>query len=72
MDDDERTRTAAAENYEIDYLVMKSGITRQQSRDLVKQFGHDREMLMKHVRKLRPPRAILAHFAFPGDPPKTE
>ena len=30
---------------------MKSG-TREQSRVLVRQYGYDRETLMKHVRKL--------------------
>ena len=51
-DDRERARIAAAEDYEIDYLVVKTGITREQARALVRKYGNDRETLMKHARKL--------------------
>jgi Protein of unknown function (DUF3606) len=51
-DSRDRARIAAAEDYEIDYLVVKSGITREQARALVRRHGHDRKTLMKHARNL--------------------
>ena len=56
MPDDEpktdRVRAAAALNYEIDYLVVKSGVTREQARELINRHGNDRETLIKHGRRL--------------------
>ena len=48
----DRIRAAAQEAYETDYLVVKTGITRTQAEQLVKSFGYDRVMLMKHARNL--------------------
>jgi hypothetical protein len=51
-DSRDRFRVAGGQDYEIDYLVEKAGITREQARDLIKRFGNDRETLMKHARNL--------------------
>jgi Protein of unknown function (DUF3606) len=51
-DSRDRWRIAASEDYEIDYLVVKSGISREQARELIKRHGNDRETLIKHARKL--------------------
>ena len=56
MPDDEpktdRVRVAAALDYEIDYLVVKSGVTREQARELINRHGIDRDTLIRHARKL--------------------
>ena len=51
-DSRERARVAAAEDYEIDYLVVKTGITREQARAVVRKYGHDRGTLITRARKL--------------------
>ena len=51
-DNRDRMRVAGGEDYEVDYLVEKAGITRNQARDLIKRYGNDRETLMKHARNL--------------------
>ena len=48
----DRVRAAAALDYEIDYLVVKSGVTREQACELINRHGNDRETLIKHARKL--------------------
>ena len=50
--DRDRVRVAAALDYEIDYLVVKSGVTREQARELINRHGNDRETLIKHARTL--------------------
>ncbi len=51
-DNRDRMRVAGGEDYEVDYLVEKAGITREQARDLIKRYGNDRATLMKHARNL--------------------
>jgi hypothetical protein len=51
-DNRDRLRVAADEDYELDYLVERAGITREQARELIKRYGNDRETLMKHARNL--------------------
>ena len=51
-DNRDRMRVAGGEDYELDHLVEKAGITRNQARDLIKRYGNDRETLMKHERNL--------------------
>ena len=51
-DNRDRSRVAAGEDYEIDYLVKQAGITHGQARELVKRYGNNRETLMKHARNL--------------------
>ena len=48
----DRSRVAAGEDYEIDYLVKQAGINHEQARELVKRYGNNRETLMKHARNL--------------------
>jgi hypothetical protein len=48
----DRLRVAGGEDYEIDYLVKKAGITSEQARELIKRYGNNRELLMKHARNL--------------------
>lgn len=48
----DRLRVAGGEDYEIDYLVDKAGITREQARELIKRYGNNRETLMQHARNL--------------------
>ena len=48
----DRIKVAGGEDYEIDYLVEKAGITREQARELIKRYGNNRETLMKHAKNL--------------------
>ena len=50
-DSRDRLRVAGGQDYEVDYLVEKAGITSEQARELIKRYGNDRETLMKHARK---------------------
>ena len=45
-------RVAGGEDYEINFLVGKAIITRGQARTLIKRYGNDRALLMKHARSL--------------------
>ena len=68
-DSRDRARIAAAADYEVDYLVVKTGITREQALALVRQYGLDRKTLMKHARGLVIETGM--HLPFPkpsGDP----
>ena len=51
-DNRDRLRVAGGEDYEIDYLVDKAGITREQARELIKRYGNDRDKLMEQARNL--------------------
>jgi glycerol-3-phosphate dehydrogenase len=51
-DNRDRSRVAGGEDYEIEYLAEKAGMTREKARELVKRYGNDRETLMKHARNL--------------------
>lgn len=51
-DNRDRLKVAGGEDYELDYLVKKAGITLEQARELIKRHGNDRETLMSHARKL--------------------
>jgi hypothetical protein len=48
----DRSRVAGTEDYEVDYLAEKAGVTREQARELIKRYGNDRETLMKHAMNL--------------------
>jgi hypothetical protein len=41
----DRRQVAAGEDYEVSYFARRHGITEQQARDLIAQFGNDREKL---------------------------
>ena len=51
-DNRDRSQVAGGEEYEIDYLVERASITREQALELVKRYGNDRETRMKHARNL--------------------
>lgn len=52
MDNRDRSQVAGGEDYEVGYFAEQAGITREQARDLIRQYGNDRELLMRHARKL--------------------
>jgi len=45
----DRIRAAAALDYAIDILVVKTGLTRPQASELVNRYGTDRDMLIKQA-----------------------
>lgn len=45
-------KLAGDEGYEIQYLSLKMGISREQARVLIRLFGHDRRKLEEEARKL--------------------
>jgi len=49
----DRSRVFARDEYEIEYLKDHYGVTRDQARELVRRYGNDRDLLMKHARNLR-------------------
>ena len=51
-DERDRSRLAADEGYEIEYLAEKTGITRTQAIALMQKHGNDRATLVREARKL--------------------
>ena len=51
-DSRDRSRVAAHEGYEIEYLAETTGITRSQALDLIKKHGMDRITLVREARRL--------------------
>jgi hypothetical protein len=49
----DRSRVAGDEPYEVDYLAKKHGITRDQAQSLIKQHGNDRERIDAAAKKLK-------------------
>jgi hypothetical protein len=41
----DRSRVAGGQGYEVNYFARKHGITAQQARDLIKEIGNDRDKL---------------------------
>jgi hypothetical protein len=41
----DRSRVAGGQGYEVNYFARKHGITAQQARDLIKEVGNDRDKL---------------------------
>ncbi|WP_129714062.1 DUF3606 domain-containing protein [Pedobacter sp. SYP-B3415] len=50
VDQRDRSRVAGDEDYEIDYLAEKLGVSRDQVRDAIKAVGNDRSAVEKHLR----------------------
>jgi hypothetical protein len=46
-------RVAGDEDYEVQYLTEKTGISAVQARDLIKRHGNDRETLEREAKKIR-------------------
>lgn len=51
-DERDRSRVAADEGYEIEYLAETTGITRTQAIALIQEHGNDRSTLLREARKL--------------------
>jgi glycerol-3-phosphate dehydrogenase len=49
----DRSRVAAGEDYEVQYLAEQTGITLEQARTLVRRYGDNREKLMEEAKNFR-------------------
>lgn len=47
----DRNRVAGDEDFELDYLVEKHGVTRDQVREAIKEVGNDREKIETYLKK---------------------
>ena len=45
-----RSRVAAGEAYEVQYLVEQTGLSTEQARTLVRRYGNDRQKLMQEAK----------------------
>ena len=50
-DQRDRNRVAADEDYEIDYLVEKTGASREQVREAIKAVGNNREKVEQYLKR---------------------
>jgi hypothetical protein len=50
---DWRDRVAASEDYDVDYLIRKTGISLAEPIGLIHQFGYDRKTLDKEAKRLK-------------------
>ena len=48
----DRSRVSGSEDYELDHVAQKHGISRDQVRELVERFGNDREVIDREAAKL--------------------
>ena len=53
VDNSDRSRVAAGEDYEVQYLAELTGLTNEQARILVRRYGNDREKLMQEAKLMR-------------------
>jgi glycerol-3-phosphate dehydrogenase len=53
QDNRDRSRVAAGEDYEVQYLAEQTGITEEQARTLVRRYGNDRAKLMEEAKLMR-------------------
>ncbi len=51
-DNRDRRKVAGGEDYEVDYLMKKTGISRAEAIGLIHKFGNDRATLEREARKL--------------------
>lgn len=51
-DERDRRKVASGEDYEVEYFAKKAGISLEKARQLIDQYGNNRETLMKHARNL--------------------
>jgi len=52
QDGRDRSQVAGGEEYEVEYLAKRAGISVEKARQLIDQYGNDHETLMKHARNL--------------------
>ena len=48
----DRERVAAGQDYEVQHLAERAGISTEQARELIEQHGNDRDTLMREAKKL--------------------
>jgi hypothetical protein len=53
QDNRDRSRVAIDEDYEVDYLAERAGLTVAQARELIRKHGNDRETLMREAQRLK-------------------
>jgi glycerol-3-phosphate dehydrogenase len=49
----DRSRVAAGEDFEVQYLAEQTGLTAEQARTLIRRYGNDREKLMQEAKTMR-------------------
>jgi glycerol-3-phosphate dehydrogenase len=52
-DNRDRSRVAAGEDFEVQYLSEQTGLTAEQARTLIRRYGNDREKLMQEAKTMR-------------------
>jgi hypothetical protein len=53
QDNRDQSRVAAGEDYEVQYLADKAGITPEQARTLIQQHRNDSAKLMEEAKRIR-------------------
>ncbi len=53
QDNRDRSKVAAGEDYEVEYLAGQTGITPEQARTLIRRHGTDRAKLMEEAKLIR-------------------
>jgi hypothetical protein len=56
LDNRDRSKVSAEQDYEVKFLAQETGISLSQARDLIARHGNDREILMREAAKLMPER----------------
>jgi Protein of unknown function (DUF3606) len=49
----DRSRVAGGEGYEVEYFAQKHRITQEEARNLIRQYGNNRETLDREAEKLK-------------------
>jgi hypothetical protein len=49
----DRSRVAGGEGYEVEYFAQKHGIAPEEARNLIRQYGNNRETLDREAAKLK-------------------
>lgn len=49
----DRSRVAGGEDYEVQYLAQKHGISAEAARELIARYGNNRDVLDREAEKLR-------------------
>jgi hypothetical protein len=49
----DRSRVAGEQEYEVEYFARKHGLTAEQARQLIKEHGNSREVLDREAEKLK-------------------
>jgi uncharacterized protein DUF3606 len=49
----DRSKVSGSEDYELDFLARKYGMTREEARELVERIGNDREKLDEAAKRMK-------------------